>query len=793
MKSWPGGGVGLACAALLGGAWPAGVCARQAAAVDEELFLEVSVNGEASGQILRFVRGSGGLRSSVQNLRELGLDPLLFGVDGRSEFLLDSIRGLRYRYDAARQSLELTLDDSLRTPAQLSARTVPVAGQASVTPGWLLNYDLFSQLGTNHSHAMVHEVRYFDSRGVFSSNGVATRNSAGSQYLRYDTSWSRADPATLETWQVGDLISSSLSWSRSVRMGGVQWNKNFGLRPDLLTFPVASLGGSAVVPSAVSLYINGVRQVDTTVPAGPFVVNQVAGISGAGVATLVTRDAAGRAVSTSLPLYVDTRMLAPGLADYSVELGVLRRDYGLRSFRYGGAPLASATLRRGLSELLTVEAHGEGGGGMLNGGAGMLWRLGLGGVVSASLAASAGSAVRVLMAGQPGPDGAPGQPGEKDLGRNGRQASLGYQYVHPRFGIDLQRTRASAGYADLGTAGGGAPARLSDRASVNLALVRGHSVGANYVAYQVPGAPRARVASLAYTAPLWGGAFVSLSAFRDLDDRTVRGINLSLGMTLGGRVALSASQARQDGVRTRGLGLQRSPDYGGGLGWSLQSLDNDGTAVRQGQLQYLGNYGQATAFVQEYGGQRSSTLDLAGSLVLMDGTLQPARQVGSSFALVSTGVPGVPVLQENRLVGATNGGGYLLVPNLTPYMGNQVAIDSSGLPLDARIASARQTLVPARLSGVLAAFMVEKYRAASVILHGAGGQPVAPGTPVRHLESGAATVAGFDGVAFIDGLQENNTLEVGSGAARCLVRFPYAAKDGPALPLLGPLVCRSAP
>jgi outer membrane usher protein len=67
--------------------------------------------------------------------------------------------------------------------------------------------------------------------------------------------------------------------------------------------------------------------VETAVPSGPFIINQVAGINGAGQATLVTRDAAGRAVSTTLPLYVDTRMLAAGLTDYSVELGVLRRRY----------------------------------------------------------------------------------------------------------------------------------------------------------------------------------------------------------------------------------------------------------------------------------------------------------------------------------------------------------------------------------------------------------------------------------------------------------------------------------
>jgi hypothetical protein len=50
---------------------------------------------------------------------------------------------------------------------------------------------------------------------------------------------------------------------------------------------------------------------------------------------------------------------------------------------------------------------------------------------------------------------------------------------------------------------------------------------------------------------------------------------------------------------------------------------------------------------------------VAGALVLMDGGVHAARQVGAGFALVSTdGVGGVPVLQENQVIGKTSGSGY---------------------------------------------------------------------------------------------------------------------------------------
>ncbi|WP_157653393.1 hypothetical protein [Burkholderia ubonensis] len=35
------------------------------------------------------------------------------------------------------------------------------------------------------------------------------------------------------TVQIGDTISSSLSWTRSPRLGGVQWRGNFGMRASM--------------------------------------------------------------------------------------------------------------------------------------------------------------------------------------------------------------------------------------------------------------------------------------------------------------------------------------------------------------------------------------------------------------------------------------------------------------------------------------------------------------------------------------------------------------------------------
>lgn len=772
----------LLCVLALSSVAPATATAQTMAATSNDLYLEVTLNAEATGLILRFTQAGDGLRSSVDNLKELGLDPVRFGLSGLAgadEVELSAVTGLRYEYDAARQSIALIVGDALREPYRVNARSTARPPAASVTPGAVLNYEAYAEPGPQRRVAVFNELRYFAGDSVFSSTGTANLAYGGGEpagtgagrYLRYDTFWSRSDAATLATFQVGDMISSSLSWSRSVRLGGLQWRKNFQLRPDLLTFPVASVGGSALVPSSLSLYVNGVQQYAATVPSGPFVLNQVAGINGAGQATVITRDALGRSVSTNLPLYVDTRMLAPELVDYSLELGVMRRDFGSRSFGYDSAPVASASGRYGVSDALTVEGHGELARGVVNGGAGLLWRAGQSGVFNASLSASAGQS-------------------------RGLQWGGGYQYLGPRFSVDLQTLRATPGFGDLASRDGSLTVLAADRVSLNLALAGNQSVSASYVGYRAPGQPTARIGSLAYSVTLFKDFFLSLSAFQDFNARDKRGLFVGLSTAFGARTSSGVNLGRQGGAPSCNVNLQSTPDFGGGFGWGLQSGTIGGSDYRQARAEYLGSAGRLSAMLQQSGQSSNYSLGAAGSLVLMDGHLASARQVGSGFALVSTGgVPGVPVLHENRQIGVTGSSGYLLIPNLNPYGNNNVAVSMDNLAADARLRSPSMNVVPKMLSGVLAEFLVERYSAATIIIHGADGKVLAAGLPVLHVESGNRALLGYDGMTFIDDLQADNHVRVGDGAATCEVRFAYLRddSDGGALPTIGPLVCLPPP
>ncbi|MGO4703466.1 fimbria/pilus outer membrane usher protein [Dyella sp. 2RAB6] len=729
----------------------------------QEVFLDVSLNGQPSGRILRFRATGERLACDAAELASLGLDPVRLGKSG--EVRLDDVPGLSYHYDAATQRVELTAADSLRLAFVADARQLARTAPAQSGRGLVLNYDAYVQSGNGARLALWSELRYFAPSGVFDHTGTYYDGDGQHRYVRYDTAWTRSDPTTTSVLQVGDSITSALNWSRPVRFAGVQWRSDFSLRPDLITFPLPALGGSAAVPSAVDLYVNNVRRASVDVPSGPFVLNQAPGISGAGQATLVTRDALGRTVTTALPLYIDARMLAAGLDSYGVEAGFVRRRYGLASFDYASHPSASGSWRHGVNDALTFEVHGEATAGLANAGGGALVRLGQAGVLSGSLALSGGS-------------------------DSGRQTSIGYQWIRPDLALDAELTQRTPGYADLATREGSpAPRRLA-RLTVSVPFAQGQNLALSYIALRAPGSPPSRIGALTWIWSVTHWASLNLSAYRDFARPSSSGAFLSLNLALDGRITASALGGSQGGQPYRNLQALRPADYSGGWGWGVQDGRSGDLRFRQAQLQYLGSAGQLTALVQDTAGHRPASLDAYGALVWMDGSLQPARRIYDGFALVSTdGVPDVPVLHENRPIGRTDQGGHLLVPDLNAYQANRLAIDSLSLPADTQVDAVSQDVVPQARSGVLAHFPLSRYAAASIVLVDQAGQPLPAGTRVHHAESGMDTVVGYDGLTFVSGLRERNRLELQGEGWDCSVAFDYRRPADGSLPRIGPLAC----
>src|SRR5436305_8189320 len=127
------------------------------------------------------------------------------------------------------------------------------------------------------------DARLFGPYGTLSQTAILGSTLAReADALRLDTTWAYSDPESMKTYRAGDVISGGLAWTRPIRLGGAQMQRNFALRPDLVTMPLPTFSGTAAVPSTVDVYVNNVRTLSQPVGPGPYQISNLPTLAGAG-------------------------------------------------------------------------------------------------------------------------------------------------------------------------------------------------------------------------------------------------------------------------------------------------------------------------------------------------------------------------------------------------------------------------------------------------------------------------------------------------------------------------------
>lgn len=752
-----------------------------------DLYLDVTLNGAGAG-LTHFYYRDDELWANTQILQKLGFK---IPSDTIEVIPLNSLPDLDIDYNARQQTLSLVapltilnLDTTVRS-SRNNKRPQP-----SASPGMLLNYNIYgtqTENSTKNLNAYT-ELRAFNELGVISSTALTNANHSAnhdnnhkdweSRTVRLDSSWSRSFPDKLLTVRAGDILTGALSWTRSTRLGGLQIGTNFDLQPYRSTTPLPLFFGEATLPSAVELYINGLKQYSGEVPAGPFELDTAPSFSGAGTAQLVVTDALGQSSTLSFSLYDVHRLLQPGLADWSAELGVVRENYGFDSFDYGSDIAASGTWRYGVNDHFTAETHAEVTSGLSNAGIGGTWLLG-----------SAGGILFVSLA------------GSESREQSGTQYSANYSWNNNRFNIGIGATGTNGNYRDVGTQYGLAPARRSEQISTGYST---QSLGRFGVSYNQ--IVQAQLGTTQFASAYWSKSFghrLSLNANynHDVNNSDNDSTFVSASFSLDRNISLNNSLQHTNNNNIITAEASRSAPSAGGIGWRAQvrqNLEDDRTNKRSGtdglaEINYLGRYGQAQAGISSSGGGHTSYASATGALVSMGGGLFAARQINSGFAVVSTdGIADVPVLLQNSPIGTTNNRGLLLISPLNAYQDNKVGIDPLALPADLRIDKVSIEATPTDRAGILVNFGITPVRSASVILVDSNNQPLPIGSQVRQLSNTEvpSTVVGFDGEVYLDMLDEQNMLEVTiPSGERCTVDFDYS-KQGDEIPLIGPFICQ---
>jgi len=747
-------------------------------ATDEALFLLVSINGREIGLIAEFALSRQSQRMSAQRTELEGIGIAAPRNLGPSVFL-DQIPGFDFIYDAASQTLLITVQGPAQMPVEISAvpqRNIP---ETQAGYGLVLNYRARANLGNDilsdgfraKEGFVSLDLRAHTPLGVLTSTGALSfqGDDFGSPDLtRHDTYFTVSNPNRLMTMTVGDFTTSGMAWTRPVRLGGVQVRRDFSLRDDVVTSPLLSYSGTAAVPSSIEVYIDNVRAYSGAVGQGPFNLSDVPMITGDGEAIFTLRDAGGNEQVTKVPFFATQNLLSKGLFDFSASFGRARGGYGAGDADYIGPVAGAVSLRYGLSDSLTFGGHAEGFDGF--------WMAGLG------LDTVLLNRAEVSLAGGASVYGH--QRGQFFFGAlRTKVAGIGVRFSTSRtFGDfhDLSSAMAMESLANdpWGTSFSSfAPAKAQDALSLTFPdLVDGGTVGMNLIHSERTDLSNT-ILSVSYTQPLprWSASFRA-NAFKDISGDGSYGVSVGLSMPLGRARFASINLGRDRQGRLDSIAsLSRFADRKAGSYGYRVNLSRQNRAVG---ATYQASFGRADLALRDsgYGTNANATFD--GALVLAGGGLFASNRITDGFAVVDVGVPDVPVSLNNREVVRTGWFGRALVPDLRSYRTNKISINPLDLPTDSNIAASAMNVVPARRSGVTVDFGGQPGAAALIVLRDTAGEFLSPGADVSLQGARSSFVVGYDGEVWIEGLEAQNRILVQTGDKACSAEFTYAAQPG---------------
>lgn len=679
----------------------------------EVLFVEVRLNGElVADNALLLKDADGRLWARIADLEHWRLrpppgPPLI--DQGEAFAALDNVPGLRYAVDRA------TLVLAFEAPSNLFEETILTQGRVSPPPqggtGAYLNYDLLYETGDGSEDRFdgLFEVVAFRPQdlGLLSGSLLAEDLDGEADVIRLETTWSKDLIGARQSIVAGDTTTAGTILSRPLQFGGLRWTTNFAIDPAFITSPAQTIGGLADEPSVVEVFVNDALRYTADVPRGPFEIDRIPGVSGQGEVRLVVRDLLGREQIITESFFFSPDNLAAGLVDFSYEAGVLRKNFGTESFDYG-LPFAAATYRRGLTDDLTAEAHVE-----------LQEELQVAGVGGILVLPKLGRFRAILL-------------GSNNVNGTGSRQGISYEYIASplSFGIGTEYTTAE--FRQLGDDVAAPPTARTDRVSLGLSLRKYGSLGLAYVNQEIRDGGDQSVLSGSYSLGLPFGSLL-ISGTRTFEPDAATTVGATIVVPLGADRTFSADVVSQD--RRWGGGLDYQKNLGNselGYAYRLGAHWDEDVERYSGDATLQTGINRMTANAVRIDEDDSFRFGMSGGLSYIGGGAFLSRPIDQSFAVVDAGgVEGITVYRENRKVGTTNDDGRLLVPNLIPYYGNRLALESSDIPFDAAVRSLEEMAVPYDRSGVVIDFEVRLTRSATLTVVDAAGNVLPAGSRIR--------------------------------------------------------------
>ncbi|MCA8092002.1 fimbrial biogenesis outer membrane usher protein [Burkholderia anthina] len=691
--------------------------------------------------------------------------------------LEQAVPGAGAAFDFTRQTLRLSIPQALLA-RKARGYVSPDQWTAGETVGLLgYNFNLYTSKANGHTAQTQgylglnggvnlgtwrfrHEGSYsWSSRGQSRYQGIAT-------YVQRDLPSLSSQLVIGESYTSGELFDST-------QFRGVRLSTDDRMLPDSLRGYAPVVRGIANSNAKVTIRQNDVTIYETTVAPGNFEIDDLYPTGYGGDLQVSVEEADGAVHTFSVPYAAVPMSLRPGIGRYSFVAGTLRNPHGSSQ-----PPFTQATYQRGLTNLLTA----YGGVTLASGYMSAM----LGAAFNTSFGAFGADVTHALTS----------IPGARRY--NGSSVRVSYAKSVETTGTDIALAAyrySTDGYFGLNDAMQARDAARDGR-SVDSVWRQRHR--ASLALTQRLGATGGRINATASAVNYWNrsGSDINYSVgytnqFRNLSysltatrQRNAGGemgtlyyasVTIPFGrerpMTVSGNVSRDAlGRTRLQSTLSGSLGDDHALSYSVSANHaSGPDSATDGSAnvtYRTRMAEISASAGAGTDFQQ-------GSIGVRGALVAHRGGVTFSQPVSETFAIVEA--PGAAGARVTNAAGVkVDGNGYAIVPYLTPYSLNTVALDPKGISMDVELKETSRQIAPRAGAVPLIRFATDTGRAALVQARQADGTPLPFGVAVHDETGKEVGVVGQASKIFARGLNDSGSLTVRWGAdSRSACRIAY--------------------
>ena len=754
----------------------------------------VKVNGESRGRRdVQFVAVDGKKNAeaafTADDFKQLGIqfDESQHLVEGKSYRLSELIQGSNSVYNSGDLELDLNVPQANQVVFP-RGYTDPSLWESGNTAAFLDYNANYYSTSTGPNSGQDRSEDYTSNIGLLSGFNIA----GWRLRQRSNISWIKGDnkPHTdsLATYAATDItrLKSQLTIGDtnttgklfdSFNLRGIQLRSDDRMLPEGLRNYTPIVRGMAQSNAKVTIMQHGMKVYETVVPPGPFEFSDIGAMGYGGDLQMTITEADGTVRTSNIPFSAPPMLLHKDISSFELLAGEMNDD----------------TLKEKPKVIQGLYQYGLGNNYTLYGGSQIsdhYYALSVGNAVNTAIGGFAFDITRAWT----------------DIDDDKRSAGNSYNISYSKFMQETSTNLTMAAYRysskdfyslrDASIARDGrtnddydVDYRTKERFTATVSQTLWDNSALNFTGSLYSywsGESNAKQYSLTWSKSLRYFSF-ALTAMRtsdqdgDYQNTYMVSINVPIGGNFNSRplfnslyTTYSHGTPKSDRFQTNINGSQgEQSELTYGLGTSIQKdHDADSMESLSGNMNYRSRYGQfgVTAGVDSNGGSRQLSATAIGSVVAHKGGLTFGPSVGDMpFAIV--GAPGAAGAKIYNGQGAKiDGRGYAVMPSLTAYRENNVALDYKTVPDSVDVLESQKTIVPREGAIIAVDMKTIEGTPLVLIIRDEQGEFLPVGTELVDDKEVNQGISGQGGMAFVRGWDPaSSTLYAIDGKNKCRI------------------------